>query len=504
MSNLTEDIKFFIYHFKEQSTIIYSASFSAYEKQNKKILFMCLIDALSQTYKGKNHREQFVEIIKKFSGWKDFSKVSLPHLNEFLKKYPDDSFAALRKYCSEKMINWQPGDLINLDKEPDITEINTLWPDEYKKIKIDSKEISVDSFSHAQLLYSYRNTLVHEFREAGYGIGSRNIDEPHYHAMYGPESDSYTWEMVYSVNFFKKISDEIIVNLEQYYIKNKINPYSKYEFGTYFLALLNAEGDFEKYVKFNTENIKRSIFDNRFDALIKKTLLKLKNKFKNPRLAALASLFMKAEQTYKACRLLLKSSFIKDGEALTRVLYEEMLKIGYCSIGDNEYQSYLASEVEHSRRAVNSLICHPEEVPDEFNELINKNLLQECKKNLDEKYDCIEFKSVSLETMARELDKKNIEDDHVMMKLYNAYYRTVCNVVHTNPNALMPYLIFEDDGSIFLNPDFKSDRSGPELASIDFMLTIIKYISESFNFSFEDEISNLNLTKTFSFNRAEN
>lgn len=486
MTDLNSEISCFTSHFKEQVNVIYSATFAPRQgRLYKKALFVLLIDALSKTYPKKNNRDGFVALITEFSDWKNSTRVSLPHLWEFLKKYNNKDFAPLKGYCIEKIKEWKPGNIITLDKEPDISEINKLWPIEKEKIKIDDAWISAESFTHAHLLYSNRNVMVHELRESGYGMESKHVDEPHYHSMQKYDSKKFTWELVYSVNFFKSISENIIQNLEQYYKDNKINPYSYYNFGTYWIEELNIDD-----AKF-----KKASFSAELNSLIQTTIARLDIKYIDQRLAAIAALFIKAAKTFKACSVLFKNGCFEDGEVLTRILYEEMLKLGYCSIGDNEFNQFLASDLTQSIKAINVIAANQDEAPDDFFKMLGNKSLEELKKDKEDCLAKLGANEVKIEAMARRIDKETPGENHCMMKLYNAYYRSVCNGVHTNPNSITPFMVFKDDGSISLNLNFKTDKDGPETAAIDFMLLTLKFISGVFGFPSDGEIEHLNSIK---------
>jgi len=311
--------------------------------------------------------------------------------------------------------------------------------------------------------------------------------------------DEYTWELVYSVNFFKTISNNIVDKLEKYYIDNKVNPYSKYEFGTYWIKKLNFDSGFEKYVAKNIEKNKKVLFKMKMDALIEMTKSKLTMNYKSFRLAVIAALFFKASKTYKACNALLKEGFAEDSEALTRILFEEMLKIGYCSIGENECNQFLDSDIKQSIKALNAIISNPKEVPEEFFETIGNYSLEELKKEKVSLLTKPDANEISIEAMVKRIDKENQDKNYTMIKLYNVYYRSVCNVVHTNPNAITSYLIFKDNKSIDLNPNFEANKCHPEMTSIEFMLMILNFISKVFGFPTNEEIEHLNSIKTNSF-----
>jgi len=83
--------------------------------------------------------------------------------------------------------------------------VRKLWP-----VPADQRlvnQLSLSSFTHLNLLYQYRNSLVHELREPGHGMEfhQNHDDEPFYHGMTIVEADGFsgkTLELVYPLNFY--------------------------------------------------------------------------------------------------------------------------------------------------------------------------------------------------------------------------------------------------------------------------------------------------------------
>lgn len=85
---------------------------------------------------------------------------------------------------------------------------------------------------HVELLYSYRNHLVHEFREPGYDRGVLGDDvTPYYMGMITKQGNG-VWELAYPTNFFAWVTERALANLRTYLEVNHLDPYAFYRFGS--------------------------------------------------------------------------------------------------------------------------------------------------------------------------------------------------------------------------------------------------------------------------------
>lgn len=82
--------------------------------------------------------------------------------------------------------------------------------------------------TYADLFYTYRSCLVHEFREPGYGTDwGRGSAEPYY-----GKSSFGERELVFPVAFVARLANEALVQLRTHLSANKIAPHSKFKFGS--------------------------------------------------------------------------------------------------------------------------------------------------------------------------------------------------------------------------------------------------------------------------------
>jgi hypothetical protein len=148
----------------------------------------------------------------------------------------DPEFSQLREYAFKLFDEWGEGKIITLDKDPDFKDVKNLRPKDIPKPLAD---IQIEFLQHSSLFYRYRNSLVHELREPCYGMEFKVDNEPFYHSMSHIETDTETWELVYPLGFYNHICETAISNLEQYYLKERIDPYNCYTSGTYWIEELN-------------------------------------------------------------------------------------------------------------------------------------------------------------------------------------------------------------------------------------------------------------------------
>jgi hypothetical protein len=239
MSEITEDILSFIRHFEEQRDAIDAIPHELYARQFKKALYVSVLDALSRcVYPRRRNRDRFTRFVRMFATWPNEARVSLPHLVRLVAVVPDPEFSKLRRFACSELDGWEHGRIIELSRDPDLASILKLWPSSGEPLQ----GVRADSLQHLRLLYQYRNSLLHEFRQPR-GSDISDNHEPHY--MYclpdpgGPPGRNGVWHLSYPVHFFKGLVTSALANLQQYLLDNQINPYESYVFGDYWLDPLN-------------------------------------------------------------------------------------------------------------------------------------------------------------------------------------------------------------------------------------------------------------------------
>lgn len=123
-------------------------------------------------------------------------------------------------------------------------EVQKYWP-RAQEHRAPLAGIDLERLKHVNLLWFYRNSLVHEFRPLGFGIEFPDDTVPFYMTMDDMDATGKLipggWELVYPVKFFADITSKSISNLETYLRDNGLNPISSYDVGSYWLQGLNVE-----------------------------------------------------------------------------------------------------------------------------------------------------------------------------------------------------------------------------------------------------------------------
>ncbi len=238
-NEIEENVDRFLEFFQGKLEVIKKAEFGNSTKLFKKILYLGIIDALSKTVTipKMGNRERIVSFLQYFTNWEDQTRVSLPHLIRLLSKVPDPQFSELREYSYEKYDQWVDGSVIALDNDLTSEEVRKLWP---KNIPKPLEDIQIEHLQHANLFYRHRNSLIHEMRVPGYGSEFSADNVPFYHSRSMLEDESITWELVYPTGFFHQICTDGIRKLKEYYLRDRIDPYEHYTYGSYWIEGLNV------------------------------------------------------------------------------------------------------------------------------------------------------------------------------------------------------------------------------------------------------------------------
>ena len=179
-----------------------------------------------------------MSFIRNFAGWDECDRISLPHLIRLLEKVPDPEFSEVRNFAYSQYDQWSHDQFLQLDRDPLFDDIKQRWPKSFPK---PLEDVQPEHLQHCNLFYRYRNSLIHELREPGYGMDFRDRDYPFYYTLGSKDlgSDEQNWELVYPLDFYKKIVETALTNLEAYYVKQRIDPYSCFTFGSCWIEELN-------------------------------------------------------------------------------------------------------------------------------------------------------------------------------------------------------------------------------------------------------------------------
>jgi len=200
----------------------------------------------------------------------------------------------------------------------------------------------------------------------------------------------------------------------------------------------------------------------------------------------IVALFIKSLETFQSIYILVKHCLSVDAESLTRNLFEEMVRIGYCCKGEREWRRYMSLHLHNIIKLVNAAENNPKEFPEE---LFRRKPLVERRKEVEAMLKAEgNPEYISVEEMARETG---------IIKVYHSYYRTVCSYVHSNPKALEKYAIVGKNGRIekfFWGPQIKSIIQNV-FTAVEFMLEICNFLLGAFTIPRQEDIADIISTK---------
>ena len=218
-----DDIDQYIAYFKTQHQEIAAVAHPTF----KKVLYLVEIDTLSRAAfpKVSGNRHRVVQFIDTCSNWNDKDKVSAVQLQFALER---NGILSGQLYDSIKgrINSWAYGQIIRPNDDLTLVEAQQLSTPSESKYVSDAR--------YAELLYTYRNHLLHEFREPGYGmdLGTDLPPTPYYLGMNRLSTGQSSWELTFPVQFLRDLCDGCINGLETQLSANNQNPYDAYEFGT--------------------------------------------------------------------------------------------------------------------------------------------------------------------------------------------------------------------------------------------------------------------------------
>lgn len=195
----------------------------------KKILIVSLMDTLSRVWtKGeeKKNKLRFLKLIRECIKWEHADRISIPMTVDRIREDNIKGNDKLMREIDGLFKKFQDGGIPRIDINPFFNEI------EHLAISNEEKEILKNS-RYAELFYTYRNNLIHEFREPGNGMEFSNDNKsPYYHGLLNLDSQTKTWELVYPTNFFINLSNIALAAIKAFLTSNNLDPYSFFKFGS--------------------------------------------------------------------------------------------------------------------------------------------------------------------------------------------------------------------------------------------------------------------------------
>lgn len=246
-SALMARIATFVSSVKTHIENIHNISVDRNPKRYKKILYVSVLEGIAKVrYPSKEPRDRLIKLVHTFGGWNDGERISLPHLVAALERTADERFEDIRKYAYSQLHNWDHGVPLYLDNDPMFSEIQKRWPkEEGSDLRIDCLRIELKRLRHVELLYEYRNYLVHESRQPTMGFEEADDIHPFYESVnehstvFGGKAPE--WHLVYTSGFLDQLCRTCLGSLEQYLKKNKKDPYSTFRDGWYVVEQFNHD-----------------------------------------------------------------------------------------------------------------------------------------------------------------------------------------------------------------------------------------------------------------------
>ena len=169
------------------------------------------------------NRDWIVRLLTELAGWTDATRVSLPQLKLLLRDQGRHRYRLYREVTS-RLKQWPNGLYVPATRSPLSAEISAFAASE--------EHDALARCQYVQLFYTYRNNLVHEYREPGYGTdwGRPRTDPFYTSSIYGP------WELVFPVAFFSTLFTRALTGVEAHLLATRANPHNNFEFGSLWRA----------------------------------------------------------------------------------------------------------------------------------------------------------------------------------------------------------------------------------------------------------------------------
>lgn len=254
---IPEKIERFDRYVKELISVAINEINLQHEKHHAKLLLVCILDLLSKSYSPNinRNRKRFVTLINDCSSWKEKNYFNLLHLSHFFsqehirQQYPETSEVLLQKTkVNLPTTQNKLRTLIHLEVDISKDEMDTLWVKDSNNQFISIDELLPFKFENINLLWVYRNVLVHEYRSPGTNVEFNNINEtePYYCEISRVTNFNESgfdfinhWELVFPIGFFKRLCFETLENVCNFHRENNTSPFTSYSSGTYWIKALN-------------------------------------------------------------------------------------------------------------------------------------------------------------------------------------------------------------------------------------------------------------------------
>jgi len=231
---ISEKIESFFDYFRRLLNGVSSTKFEFSPFVCQSILLCSMLDTLSKcVYDYLPNNVRFICFVDDFTGWKCKDRISLIQLFYFMQKENHLKYNETKAFLNDRFSGLTPDVIYKASRDLLLSDI--------PHPKVIEEEIR--QFTYSNLLYKFRNSVVHEFKTLGDGMDFGEISEAYYHSLSHLDVDDnntiiekITWELVFPTKYLATLVSQSIDNLQAYCIANKINPYEHYYFENTWLS----------------------------------------------------------------------------------------------------------------------------------------------------------------------------------------------------------------------------------------------------------------------------
>lgn len=227
-----------------------------------KVLLCAIIDSLAKSRFPNISRngDRFIQTVGECGEWPDSDRISLLHLKRAIEVIPTIpiEFSNLENWADSAMqekfrvTNRLLSVHKQISEDPAPKEIDPIWPLDASGSRMQLGDIAFKKLQHKNLLWLYRNSLMHEYRIPGKGseLGTlRKRAEPFYQEVSQVEEINSSagliftnrWELVYPTMFFYRLSENILRNVAEHHRRENTSPFEAYSEGSYWIPKFNEE-----------------------------------------------------------------------------------------------------------------------------------------------------------------------------------------------------------------------------------------------------------------------
>jgi hypothetical protein len=194
-------------------------------KLYQKILYATLLDSLTIAAAPSlagNNKGRFLNLVRTCSNWQDADHISSVQLRLRLEKKNIRS-GALYSHVATLAGGFGSGAvLIGGQHDPIESDLTALVSsNDQNMVKL------INKCRYDSLLYVYRNNLVHEFREPGYGGEFGDDEFPFYHSMLNEAP-----QLSFPLEFFRRLCFSCIWGVHDILVRERRDPRKAYGFGS--------------------------------------------------------------------------------------------------------------------------------------------------------------------------------------------------------------------------------------------------------------------------------